>query len=65
VSEKNRFAHRLALLGAAEFSANDLELITSEIAEMDRVLTELEEFAHDTPWVSLQTQPMKKSSDHD
>ena len=65
MSEKNRFAHRLALLGAVEFSATDLEVMTSEIAEMDRVLTELEEFAQDTPWVSLQAQPMKKTSDDD
>jgi hypothetical protein len=60
VSEKNRFAHRLALLGAVEFSATDLELITSEIADIDRILAELEEFAQDTAWVSLQAQPIEK-----
>jgi hypothetical protein len=60
VSEKNRFAHRLTLLGAVEFSASDLELITSEIAEMDRILADLEDFAQDTPWVSLQAQPIEK-----
>jgi hypothetical protein len=60
VSEKNRFAYRLALLGAVEFSASDLELITSEIAEMDRILADLEDFAQDTPWVSLQAQPIEK-----
>ena len=60
MSEKNRFAHRLALLGAVEFSATDLELITSEIADIDRILAELEEFAQDTAWVSLQAQPIEK-----
>jgi len=65
MSEKDRFAHRLALLGGVEFSTTDLEIITSEIAETERILTELEEFAQDTPWVSLQTQPIEKKSDHD
>lgn len=65
MSETGRFAHRLALLGGVEFSTTELEIITSEIAEMERILTELEEFAHDTPWVSLQTQPIEKKSHHD
>lgn len=65
MSEKDRCAHRLALLGDVEFSTTDLEVITTEIAEMERILTELEEFAQDTPWVSLQAQPIEKKSDHD
>jgi hypothetical protein len=65
MSEKDRCAHRLALLGDVEFSTTDLEVITTEVAEMERILTELEEFAQDTPWVSLQAQPIEKTSDHD
>ncbi len=65
MSEKDRFAHRLALLGGVDFSPTDLEIITSEIEDMDRIITELEQFAHDTPWVSLQTQPIGKKPHHD
>ena len=65
MSEKDRFAHRLALLGGVEFSPTDLETITSEIEDMDRILTELEQFANDTPWVSLQAQPNEKKPHHD
>ena len=35
------------------------------LRSVERILAELEEFAHDTPWVSLQTQPIEKKSDHD
>jgi hypothetical protein len=42
-----------------EFSTTDLEVITTEIAEIERILAELEEFAQDTPWVSLQSQPIE------
>jgi hypothetical protein len=59
MSEKDRCAYRLALLGDVELSTTDLEVITTEIAEMERILTELEEFAQDTPWVSLQAQPIE------
>ncbi len=59
MSENDRCAHRLALLGDVEFSTTDLEVITTEIAEMERILAELEEFAQDTPWVSLQAQPIE------
>jgi hypothetical protein len=55
----------LALLGDVEFSTTDLEVIATEVAEMERILAELEEFAQDTPWVSLQAQPIEKTSDHD
>ena len=65
MSGKDPFVHRLALLGAVEFSATDLEFITGEIAEIERILTELEEFAQDIPWVSLQAQPIEKKSHHD
>jgi hypothetical protein len=65
MSEKDRCAHRLALLGDVEFSTTDLEVITTEVAEMERILAELEQFAQDTPWVSLQAQPIAKTSDHD
>jgi hypothetical protein len=65
MSEKDRCAHRLALLGDVEFSTTDLEVITTEVAEMERILAELEDFAQDTPWVSLQAQPIEKTSDHD
>ncbi|HEY1234730.1 MAG TPA: hypothetical protein VGH22_15230 [Candidatus Binatia bacterium] len=65
MSEKDRFAHRLALLGGVEFSSTDLDIITSEIEDMDRIVTELEQFAHDTAWISLQAQPSEKKSHHD
>lgn len=65
MSENDRFAHRLALLGGVEFSPADLDIITSEIEDMDRIVTELEQFAHETPWVFLQAQPSEKKPHHD
>ena len=62
MSEKDRLAHRLVLLGGVEFSPTDLEIITSEIEDMERILTELEQFAQETPWVFLRAQPRRKET---
>jgi phosphate uptake regulator len=53
-------AHRLALLDGAEFSPADLESIAAEVEDLERVVAELEKFAQDTPWISLQAQPPGK-----
>jgi hypothetical protein len=60
MTDKDKVAHRLALLEGAEFSSADLEAIVTEIVDIDRVVAELEEFAQDTPWISQQAQPAGK-----
>ena len=60
MNDKNKIAHRLALLDGVEFSPVDLESIAAEIEDNDRILAELEEFAQVTPWISLQAQPAGK-----
>ncbi len=60
MTDKDKIAHRLALLEEVEFSATDLEFITAEIADLERVVAELEEFAQGTPWISQQAQPASK-----
>ena len=60
MTEKDKIAHRLALLEGVELSAADLEFITAEIDDLARVVAELEEFAQDTPWISQQAQPAGK-----
>lgn len=60
MTDKDRIAHRLALLEGAEFSSAELESITAEIEDLERVVAELEEFAQGTPWISQQTQPAGK-----
>ncbi len=54
---KEKHEHRLALLSAVELSQEELNAILNEIDDMERVVAELEEFAKDTPWISLQAQP--------
>lgn len=50
-------AHRLALLEGVNFSEADLELLSAEIVDLERILAELEQFGEATPWISLQVQP--------
>jgi hypothetical protein len=60
--EKNALTHRLATLEGARLSAAELELVVSEIEDLERIVAELEEFAEGTPWISLQNQPSRKGS---
>jgi hypothetical protein len=60
MNEREKLAHRLALLDGVELSADDLKFISAEIEDIERVVAELEEFAQDTPWISQQTQPAGK-----
>jgi len=60
MNDKDKIAHRLALLEGVKFSSADLESITAEIEDLERVVAELEEFAQGTPWISLQAQPAAK-----
>ena len=55
-----KIAHRLTLLEGASFSPADQEFIAAEIEDLERVVSELEEFAQSTPWISQQTQPPRK-----
>ncbi|HUC99697.1 MAG TPA: hypothetical protein VMR88_14505 [Candidatus Polarisedimenticolaceae bacterium] len=52
-----KIARRSALLEGVELSQSYLDAIASEIEDLDRIVTELEEFAQGTPWVSQQSQP--------
>lgn len=60
MTDRDKIAQRLALLEGAEFSAVDLEFITAEIDDLERVVAELEGFAQGTPWISQQAQPASK-----
>jgi hypothetical protein len=54
--------HRLALLDGMNLSQPYLDAIAAEIADLDRIVAELEEFAQGTPWVSQQLQPAKSKA---
>ena len=56
-NNEDAIAHRLSLLEGVNFSPADLEAIAKEIEDNQRVVTELEEFANDTAWISHQAQP--------
>ena len=60
MDDKDKIAHRLALLEGVNFSPADLESIVKEIADFERVVAELEEFSQGTPWVAPQVQPPDK-----
>ena len=62
MNEQDNLAHRLALLEGVTIAPADLETIAKEIDDNLRVVAELEEFAKDTPWISLQTQPAGKKA---
>jgi hypothetical protein len=57
MKDTDKIAHRLALLEGVSFSPEDLESIVKEIEDNERIVAELEEFSHGTPWISLQAQP--------
>ena len=57
-----KITHRLALLNGVDLSQAYLEAIAAEIEDLDRIVTELEEFAQGTPWVSQQLQPAKSKA---
>jgi hypothetical protein len=60
--DKDKIAHRLALLDEVNLSQADRESIMAEIEDLGRVVTELEEFAQGTPWITLQIQPAGKKA---
>ena len=60
MKDKDKIAHRLALLEGTTLSETDLESIATEIEDLERVMGELEEFAQETPWISHQDQPPAK-----
>ncbi|MGE5217254.1 MAG: hypothetical protein ACM3SP_09675 [Chloroflexota bacterium] len=57
MSDKDKIAHRLALLEGAEFSSTELESIAAELDDLERIVAELEEFAQGMPWISGQIHP--------
>lgn len=58
--DKDKIAHRLALLEGMNFSPADLESIVNEIEDLERVVAELEKFSQGTPWIARQAQPADK-----
>ena len=56
----DKIAARLTLLEGVNISPADLETIAYEIEDNQRIVDELEAFAQDTPWISLQVQPPGK-----
>ena len=62
MNDQDYLAHRLALLEGVTITPADLETIAKEFADNLRVVAELEEFAKETPWISLQTQPAGKKA---
>jgi hypothetical protein len=62
VNASDKIAARLTLLEGVDISAADLETIVSEIADNQRVVTELDAFAQGTPWISHQIQPPGKKA---
>jgi hypothetical protein len=59
MANRDDIAQRLALLQGVELSPADLAAITAEIQDIQRIVAELEAFAGDTPWISLQAQPIE------
>ena len=58
MADQDKLAQRLALLEGVNFSPADLEAITKEIDDNQRVVAELEEFSNGTAWISHQAQPI-------
>ena len=58
----DKIAARLTLLEGVNISPADLETIADEIEDNQRIVDELEAFAQDTPWISLQVQPPGKKA---
>jgi hypothetical protein len=59
MDNSDRVARRLDLLGSVSFSQEDLQSILAEMEELERVVADLEEFSRETPWISLQAQPVR------
>lgn len=62
MNASDKIAARLTLLEGVNISPADLETIANEIEDNQRIVTELEEFAQGTPWISLQVQPLGKKA---
>ena len=62
MKDTDRIAHRLALIEGVSLSKADLQFITNEIEDLERVMAELEEFGRETPWISQQVQPPGKKA---
>ena len=62
MNDTDKLSHRLALLDEVKIAPADLEAIAKEIEDNLRVVSELEEFAKDTPWISQQAQPAGKKA---
>ena len=62
MNAKDKMTARLTLLEGVNISPADLETIAHEIEDNQRIVAELEAFAQDTPWISLQVQPPEKKA---
>ena len=62
MNDREKIVHRLALLRGVDLSPADLEAIIGELEDLDRVVTELEAFAQETPWVAQPMQPASKKA---
>jgi hypothetical protein len=62
MADAEKVAARLALLADVSLSQDDLQSITAEIEDLDRVVAELEEFGQNTPWIAAQVQPADKKA---
>jgi hypothetical protein len=62
MNDRDKIAHRLALLEGMSLSPAELASVVSEIEDFDRIVIELEEFSQDTAWISLQAQPTGKKA---
>ena len=62
MKDTDKVAQRLALLDGVNLSTADIELIVTEIEDLERVVAELEEFGQSTPWISQQVQPPGKKA---
>ena len=62
MNDTDKISQRLALLEEVNLSKADLEFIAAEMEDLKRVVSELEEFGQDTPWISLQAQPPGKKA---
>jgi hypothetical protein len=62
VNAIDKVAARLTLLEGVNISPAELETIANEIEDNQRIVAELEAFAQDTPWISLQAQPPGKKA---
>jgi hypothetical protein len=60
MNDREKIAHRLALLQGVNLSPTNLESIIGELEDLDRLVAELEAFAQDTPWIAQQMQPVGK-----